>query len=355
MTSETPMDGWGVMTDAAELARQGEPFALATVVWRQGPSSSRQGSRAIITAAGELRGWIGGACAEPVVIREAQRVISAGEPRLLLLGSAEQFGITGQFGGAVPDGMLVIPISCLSDGALEVYIEPVVPVPHLVVVGHSPMAHTLAQLARTLGWRTDLVDGPDFTADQANEYAMVVVASQGHNDEALLERAIAARPAYLGLVGSRKRGEAVLGYLADRGVPADQLARVTVPAGLDLGSTAHQEIAVSILAELVQLRAAGKLAGPAGAGAGAGAARSAANWPAARGSSASGQAARGPSASGPGLAAETTDPVCGMTVTAGPDGMPLEHDGVTYYFCCAGCRQAFSRDPAAYVKGEARC
>jgi xanthine dehydrogenase accessory factor len=331
------MDGWGVMTDAAELARQGEPFALATVVWRQGPSSSRQGSRAIITAAGELRGWIGGACAEPVVIREAQRVISAGEPRLLLLGSAEQFG------GAVPDGMLVIPISCLSEGALEVYIEPVVPVPHLVVVGHSPMAHTLAQLARTLGWRTDLVDGPDFTADQANEYAMVVVASQGHNDEALLERAIAARPAYLGLVGSRKRGEAVLGYLADRGVPADQLARVTVPAGLDLGSTAHQEIAVSILAELVQLRATGKLAGPAGAGAGA--ARSAANWP----------AARGPSASGPGLAAETTDPVCGMTVTAEPDGMPLEHDGVTYYFCCAGCRQAFSRDPAAYVKGEARC
>jgi len=300
------MDGWGVMTDAAELARQGEPFALATVVWRQGPSSSRQGSRAIITAAGELRGWIGGACAEPVVIREAQRVISAGEAKLLLLGSAEQFGITGQFGGAVPDGMLVIPISCLSEGALEVYIEPVVPVPHLVVVGHSPMAHTLAQLARTLGWRTDLVDGPDFTAEQANEYAMVVVASQGHNDESLLERAIAARPAYLGLVGSRKRGEAVLGYLADRGVPADQLARVTVPAGLDLGSTAHQEIAVSILAELVQLRAAGKLAGPAGASAGA--ARSAANWPAARG-----PAAGGPAAGGPGRAAEATDPVCGMT------------------------------------------
>jgi xanthine dehydrogenase accessory factor len=336
------MDGWGVMTDAAELARQGEPFALATVVWRQGPSSSRQGSRAIITAAGELRGWIGGACAEPVVIREAQRVISAGEAKLLLLGSPDQFG------GAVPDGMLVIPISCLSEGALEIYIEPVVPVPHLVVVGHSPMAHTLAQLARTLGWRTDLVDGPDFTAEQANEYAMVVVASQGHNDESLLERAIAARPAYLGLVGSRKRGEAVLGYLADRGVPADQLARVTVPAGLDLGSTAHQEIAVSILAELVQLRAAGKLARPAGAGAGA--ARSAANWPAA-----TGPAATGPAARGPGRAPEATDPVCGMTVTAGPDGMPLEHDGVTYYFCCAGCRQAFERDPAAYVKGEARC
>jgi xanthine dehydrogenase accessory factor len=344
MTSEKPTDGWGVMAEAAELARRGEPFALATVVWRQGPSSSQQGSRAIITAAGELRGWIGGACAEPVVVREAQRVISAGQAKLLLLGSAEQFG------GAVPDGMMVIPISCSSEGALEVYIEPVVPVPHLVVVGHSPMAHTLADLAGTLGWRTELIDGPDFTTADADEYAMVVVASQGHNDEGLVERAIAARPAYLGLVGSRKRGEAVLGYLADRGVPADQLARVTVPAGLDLGSTAHQEIAVSILAELVQLRAAGKLAGPAGGAAATPAARNSA----ARNSAARNSAARD-SARAPRQFAEATDPVCGMTVTAGPDGLPLEHDGATYYFCCAGCRQAFERDPAAYVKGEARC
>ncbi len=321
------MDGWGVMTEAAELARNGEPFALATVVWRQGPSSSQQGSRAIITAAGELRGWIGGACAEPAVIREAQRVISTGEAKLLLLGSAEQFG------GAVPDGMVIIPISCSSEGALEVYIEPVVPVPHLVVVGHSPMAHTLAELARALGWRTELIDGPDFATADADEHAVVVVASQGHNDEGLLERAIAARPAYLGLVGSRKRGEAVLGYLADRGVAADQLARVKVPAGLDLGSTTHQEIAVAIMAELVQLRAAGELASASAAGAGAAASTA---W-----------ARR--------QVAGATDPVCGMSVTAGPEGMPLEHGGVTYYFCCAGCREAFARDPAAYVKGEARC
>jgi xanthine dehydrogenase accessory factor len=319
MTSEQAMDSWGFMAEAAELARRGEPFALATVVWRQGPSSSQQGSRAIITAAGDLRGWIGGACAEPVVIREAQRVIAAGEARLLLLGSPDQFG------GAVPDGMLVIPISCSSEGALEVYIEPVVPVPHLVVVGHSPMAHTLAELARALRWRTELIDGPDFTTADADEQAMVVVASQGHNDEGLLERAIAARPAYLGLVGSRKRGEAVLGYLADRGVPRDQLKRVRVPAGLDLGSTTHQEIAVAILAELVQLRAAGKLGGAASA------------------------VSSGASEAGaPRRAAEATDPVCGMTVAAGPDGMPLEYDGVTYYFCSVGCRQAFERDPAAY-------
>jgi xanthine dehydrogenase accessory factor len=331
------MDGWAVLAEAAEMARRGEAFALATVVWRQGPSSSQQGSRAIITAAGELRGWIGGACAEPSVIREAQRVIATGEAKLLLLGSVEQFGNTGQLGdpgqfsGDVPDGMMVVPIACSSEGALEVYIEPVVPVPHLVVVGRSPMANTLADLARTLGWRAELIDGSDFSAADADEQSMIVVASQGHNDEGLLQRAMAARPAYVGLVGSRKRGAAVLGYLADRGVPQDQLERVRVPAGLDLGNTTHQEIAVAILAELVQLRAAGALAD--------------AGWGGAQGRMAAreqhGHAHQ---------AADATDPVCGMTVAAGPDSIQVEHGGVTYYFCGVGCRQAFERDPSAHVK-----
>jgi xanthine dehydrogenase accessory factor len=315
----TGMDGWGVLEQAAELSRRGEAFALATVVWRQGPSSSQPGSRAIITADGEMRGWIGGACAEPSVIREAQHVIVSGTARLLLLGSPDQFG------RAIPDGMAVIPISCQSDGALAVYIEPVVPVPHLVVVGRSPMAQTLADIARDLGWRADLIDGADFSTSDADERSMVVVATQGHHDEAVVERAVAARPAYLGLVGSAKRGAAVVGYLADRGVPRDALDRVKVPAGLDLGSTTHQEIAVAIIAELVQLRAAGALD----------------SAPAARARAA--------------VAATATDPVCGMAVDTGPDSLQLRRDGVTYYFCRAGCRQAFERDPDVYRKRETRC
>src|SRR3954454_11828590 len=250
------MEGLGVLEEMGELTRRGEAFALATVVWRQGPSSSQAGSRAIITADGELHGWIGGACAEPVVIREAKQVMAEGTARLLLLGTPEQFG------AAVPDGMTVVPISCQSEGALEVYIEPVLPAPHLVIAGDSPMARTLASLARALGWRTGLIRGRDFTAEAADGRSMVVVATQGYGDEEVLECAAAARPAYLGLVGSRQRGATVLGYLADRGVPPDQLDRVRVPAGLDLGSTTHQEIADAILAELVQLRASGALAGP---------------------------------------------------------------------------------------------
>jgi xanthine dehydrogenase accessory factor len=319
------MEGLGVLEEAGELTRRGEAFALATVVWRQGPSSSQSGSRAIITAQGELHGWIGGACAEPVVIREAQRVMAEGAAKLLLLGTPEQFG------AAVPDGMTVVPISCQSEGALEVYIEPVLPVPHLVIIGESPMARTLAGLAAALNWRADLVRGPDFATESAGERSMIVVATQGHDDEDVLERAVAARPAYLGLVGSERRGASVLGYLADRGVPKDQLDRVRVPAGLDLGSTTHQEIAVAILAELVQLRASGALASSK-----ASLAKEKGNPPAPQ-------------------RAEATDPVCGMTVTVEPSGRPVSHEGVDYYFCCAGCRRAFDEDPDAYVKRETRC
>ena len=311
------MGDWDILEPAATLARQGHEFALATVVWRQGPSSGHQGSRAIVTAAGEVHGWIGGACAEPTVIREAQRAIADGEPRLLLLGTPEQFG-------AVPEGMTVIPISCQSDGAMEVYVEPVVSSPHLVVVGRSPMAHALVELARTAGWRSELVDGADFPARAVDARTAVVVATQGHGDEDAMEQAVRAEPAYLGLVASRRRGEAVVGYLADRGVAPELLARVRVPAGLDLGPTSHREIAVAVLAELVQLRASGALSTR----------RSPPIVPA---------------------MASTVDPVCGMTVTPGPNAWPFEHAGVTYHFCSAGCRRAFETEPAAYRPKEARC
>jgi xanthine dehydrogenase accessory factor len=318
------MYGWQVMERAAELERRGEAFALATVVWRQGPSSSQLGSRAIITTSGELLGWIGGACAEPSVIRQAKQVITEGQPRLLLLGTPDELPSAARFGGSLPEGMTVVPISCQSEGALEVYVEPVLPVPHLVVVGRSPMAQTLTDLALAIGWRARRLDWSEFSTGDADERSMVVVATQGHGDEEAVERAAAARPGYLGLVASRRRGEALLGYLAERGVPQDQLDQVRVPAGLDLGHTSHVEIAVAVLAQLVQLRAAGEIT-------------VAASHPAAR-----------PVVSEP---AEVIDPVCGMTVATGPEGAirPATHEGVTYYFCSAGCRQRFESEPDSYL------
>jgi xanthine dehydrogenase accessory factor len=317
------MYGWQVMERAAELERRGEAFALATVVWRQGPSSSQLGSRAIITSSGELIGWIGGACAEPSVIRQAKQIITDGQPRLLLLGTPDQLPSAARYGGPLPEGMTVVPISCQSEGALEVYVEPVLPVPQLVVVGRSPMAHTLTDLALAIGWRARRLDWSEFSSDDVDERSMVVVATQGHGDEEAIEHAAAARPGYLGLVASRRRGESVLGYLAERGVPKDQLDRVRVPAGLDLGHTSHVEIAVAVLAELVQLRAGGQIVTTA--------------VPSAK-----------PTASEP---ADAIDPVCGMTVATGEDGpiRPVTHDGVIYHFCSAGCRQRFESEPDSYL------
>jgi xanthine dehydrogenase accessory factor len=313
----TPGEGWRILEKASELAAKGEKFALATVVWRQGPSSGNQGARAIVTADGEIHGWIGGACAEPVVIREAQRVIAEGEPQLLLLGSPEEFG-------HVPEGMVSVPMACQSEGALQLYIEPVLSTPRLLVVGRSPMATTLVELASILGWRTELIDARDFTADHVDADSIVIVATQGHDDEDSLETALEARPAFVGLVASQKRGQSVLGYLADRGVPGEQLDRVKVPIGLDLGHTSHTEIAVAILAELVALKAKGELI-PAG--------------------EMTSKADDEP--------AMAIDLVCGMTVPADESSRPYEYEGRVYYFCAPGCRTSFEKDPERFIKEAA--
>lgn len=310
------LDGWGVMQRALELSRRGEDFALATVVWRQGPSSGHHGSRAIVTASGEVHGWVGGACAEPVLIREAREVIAERRSRLVWLGQPDELADVH-----VPSGVVAVPISCQSDGALQIFIEPSQAAPMLVIVGRSPMATTLARLAEVLDWEVREVDDAEIAGAVTAE-SIVVVATQGHGDEEALERALAADPRYVGLVASHKRGEAVVGYLADRGVAKDRLDRVRFPVGLDLGHTTHREMAVSILAELVQLKAAGAFDQ-----------RTPVSLP---------------------MVAEAIDPVCGMTVTADESGRPFDHDGRTFHFCCPGCRHAFSKDPASFLEQEAR-
>lgn len=304
---------------AVELARSGQSFAMATVVWRKPPSSGQHGSRAIITSDGTLHGWIGGACAEPVVVREATRVIEAGVPSLIWLGQPEDFE-----GMHVPAGVVTVPMSCQSEGALQLFVEPVLAAPEVIIVGRSPMAMTLLDLVRDIGWRGEILDGSDFTAAAVNPSSVVVVATQGHGDEEAVEAAVAGNPAFIGLVASRKRGEAVLGFLADRGVPAERIAGVRVPIGLDLGHTTHREIAVAILAELVQLRASGAFASR-------------------------------PTLLPLAEPAQVIDLVCGMTVAAVPANRPYAYQGTTYYFCAMGCRVAFEKDPESFIHQEVPC
>jgi len=329
------MDGWDVLERARELSQRGEAFALATVVWRRGPSSGKEGCRAVITASGQVFGFIGGACAEPVVVREARHILAEGVPRLVFLGTPDELESV-----AVREGISHIPMSCQSEGALEIYIEPVVPKPHLVVVGRSPMVESLVQMGQAIGWRTVLIDpdggsadshpsaqhvvsGLDLKAAGVDERSLVVVATQGHHDEEAVEQALIAGPAYVGLVGSRPRAKSVLEFLESRGLSKEALARVTVPAGLDLGRVSHREIAVGILAELVKLRASGEL----GKGM--------------------------PPHEAPEIT-EAIDPVCGMTVDVSTAQHKVDHEGTTYYFCAPGCARAFKKDPADFIGSGAK-
>lgn len=294
---------------ANELADRGEAFVLATVVWRRSPSSGKQGATALVRSDGAIHGWLGGACAEPTVIREARGTLEAGTPRLLFLGPPEELPEHAR------DGVVAVPIACQSEGAMEVYMEPVIPQPSIVAIGRSPVASTLARLADALGWRSAHVDDPAADLSAVDERSYIVVATQGHYDEDALQRALGTPAAYVGLIASRRRADAVLGYLRDRGVADEALARVHAPAGLDLGRVSTEEIAVAVLAEIVRLRAAGLLAA-------------------------------GPVAA---PVHEEIDPVCGMTVDVATARYRTVHEGRTWYFCSAGCLQRFEADPARFA------
>ncbi len=315
-------DGAAVMARAVELVEAGESFTMATVVWRQAPSSGQHGSRAIVTAQGELFGWIGGACAEPVLLREARRVLEEGTATLVWLGQPEDLEKIH-----VPDGVMAIPISCQSDGALQIFIEPVMAAPHVVIVGRSPMAVTLLDLVRDLGWRGDLVDADELAPEHVSASSAVIVATQGHGDEDVLAIALESEAAFIGLVASAKRGQAVREILTEQGGDPDQLARVQVPIGIDLGHTGHREIAVSILADLVRRRASGGLKP-----------RHIASLDFVKPTTA-------------------IDLVCGMTVDEVAENRPFEFESITYYFCASGCRKAFEKNPNSFIttQQEAPC
>jgi xanthine dehydrogenase accessory factor len=268
------------LAEAGRLAAEGRPFALATVVGVERPASARLGDHALVTPDGALLGWVGGACTEPTVVREALAALADGEARVVR--------VEGR---------------CASEGTIEVLVEPQLPAPLLAVIGESPAARTLTELARTIGWRvsSELDHGTD----------AVVVASMGQADEETLEAALSGPAGYIGLVASSKRGSAVLADLRARGLDEETLTRIRCPAGLDLGPSSQEEIAVAILAELVAWRH-----------------------------------------TKPGSTAElveAVDPVCGMTVAIAGARETAVHDGRTYYFCGPGCRSRFEADPARYL------
>jgi xanthine dehydrogenase accessory factor len=339
-----------------DLSRRGEPFALATVVWRRAPSSAQPGNQAIVTAAGKVRGWLSGACADSVVIREARKAMETGEAQLVLLGSPDELAARAN------DGISLVPMQCQSEGAIELFVEPVLPKPHLVLIGRTPMVRTLTALAKTLGWRTVVVDDRgdpeahpqadhvvttlDLEAAGVGENSLVVVATQGQYDELAVDKALGTKAAFIGLIASRKRSKGVLDWLRDVDYSEEMLARVKAPAGLDLGSLKHEEIAVGVLAELVQFNAARKPSVVA------------ASSPSSSSEASSNEAARNEATETPPTApvpsagdspGDAVDPVCDMLVDIATARFVSEHEGQTYYFCCPACKKKFEAEPSKYL------
>ena len=275
-----------------DLRAREEPFVLATVVAYKSPQSAKPGSKAIIKPDGSMIGWIGGGCVQPIVLREAKQALQTGSPKLLTISPDEPRDDW--------KGVQSFRMTCEGGGSLEIYLEPFLPKPQLVIIGSSPVAEIVAQLGTLLDFKVVTDSG------LINESSYVVVATMGNRDEEGLLAVIGTRPKYLGLVASKKKSDALFEYVRETGASDEDIAVITCPAGIEIGSETLPEIALSVMAEIVRLRRA------------------------------SGE---------PQLAVENvaTDPICGMTVDIETAKYSSVIDGKTFYFCCLRCKETFDR------------
>ncbi len=309
---------------ADELVVIGKPFAIATVVRYEAPISGKPGDKAIILADGEVWGWIGGGCAKPAVIKEALKALKDGRPRLVRISPSSSEG----------EGIVAYNMTCHSGGTLDVYIEPVLPKPHILIIGRSPVGQTLAKLGKAINYIVSVAapDADEETYREADRVradlnlselkigpqTFVVVCTQGEGDEEALENALHTDASYVAFVASKVKAASVLQYLSERGMNAERLRQVKAPAGINIGAGSPEEIAVSILAEVVQLNR-------------------------------SRVAEHKDTPALPAEKQEVKDPICGMTVDVDTPKYESEFDGKSFYFCSAGCKQAFDGQPDKYV------
>ena len=312
---------------AGDLRARNEPFVLATVVRVERPSSGRPGFKAIVRANRELIGWLGGSCAQSVLVAEALRALRDGRPRLMRL--------TPNAGSSPPEeGVVEYVMECESGGTMDIYVEPQIPKPQLLVVGDSPVEAALRALGRVLDYRIVVVapgakesefPGADQIVqeripDLLTPETYAVVATMGKYDEAALAQLTRSRIAYLGLVASRRRAAAVLAGLGDSGVDSAAQARIQSPAGLDFSAETPEEIALSILAQITQVR---RTSGPR-------------------------ELTVSDAVSTARPFAMEKDVVCGMDVES-DSPIRVMHAGRTYLFCSEGCRARFVKAPNLFL------
>jgi xanthine dehydrogenase accessory factor len=315
---------------AAELQERGEPYVMATVVRVDRPVSARVGDRAIVYPDGRLEGWIGGSCSEPIVVREALSSLGDRDARLVRIRPPGAPAESDQ------PGVVTEVTACASEGGLDIFVEPRLPGPHLAIAGSSPAARTLARLAREIGYRvTAVLDGPAEKLPEASatvrpdELARmklgvndaVAVATMNRYDEAALEAALSSGAAYVGLIASRQRGEKVIELLRVRGSSDEDIERIRNPAGLDLGPSNQDEIALAVLAEVVRERHAAEVITQE-------------------------QMCEEDQVE----PAQAVDPVCGMTVAVHEHAISATVGAQKFYFCAPSCRDTYMRT----VRAESR-
>lgn len=309
----------------ARLRRIGTPFARATVVRAERPTSAKPGDKAIVQEDGALHGWIGGSCARDTVIEKGIEAIRGEKPLFLRITPRKEEPM---------EGMETVPMPCYSGGTIDLFIEPQLPNPPLIVLGRDPVAAALVRLGKAMQFDVTLIDplaDPnsfpaadrlihrlDLPALEIGARAAVIVATHGRFDEEAIEQAVGTGAGYIALVASRKRADAVLRRLRERGISPEALGRVKSPAGLNLGAETAEEIALSILAEIVQLRRAERKEQP--------------------------KVRREDK-----VVAKTKDPICGMMVDPVGAEYKSEYQGKIFYFCCEGCKAKFDAAPAAHA------
>jgi xanthine dehydrogenase accessory factor len=248
----------------------GVPFALATVVRTVAATAAKAGAKAVILPDGTIsEGWIGGGCARAAVLKAARDALADGKSRLVSVQPPDELEGQGHKAGEEQGGVRFAKNMCPSQGTMDIFVEPVLPRPQVVICGSSPVAVAIANLAKRSGYAVTVcapaaeqtvfadadrrIEGFALPVDEAAA-RYVVVSTQGRGDEAALAAALAVDVDYVAFVGSRKKAESLKAALAERGVSPERLAKLKAPAGLDLGAITPDEIAISILAEIVAVR-----------------------------------------------------------------------------------------------------
>jgi len=346
-----------VLEKASMLKAEGKPFALVTVVRCESPTSAKPGAKAVVDAEGNIEGWIGGGCAQPAVIDTVKKALKDGQARLIRVSPGK--------GGTVEEGIVDFGMTCHSGGTLDIFIDPVVPRPALLIIGASSSAQALAALASRAGFdvsaafpgvdkemfpdATQVLDTLDVASLQGGTPAFVVVATQGKRDEGGLEAALATGSAYIAFIASERKADKLRSYLKERGHDAARVDAIISPAGVEIGAVTYEEIALSVLAGLVKARRLEDIGAVAVQGKTQ--ARATADGGACCGSGTAKSAAVTGAAGAQTAALESAiDPVCGMSVEVATTEFTSQYLGQMYYFCSAGCQHSFEKLPEHYLQ-----